>query len=142
MKTSVSLRIVTILLCVFMQLLVSSCMTYDIEQILLERDDISMTIKGDLCFAFEPLTCQMGYNADKNEFRVYDDALGNLFVITCDRTPDTEGMKLIATMTYTTSSSTNSLSGLEFSVEKLAADGTVWMWNASKKIGVVVSKLK
>ena len=142
MKTSVSLRIVTILLCVFMQLLVSSCMTYDIEQILLERDDISMTIKGDLCFSFEPLTCQMGYNADKNEFRVYDDALGNLFVITCDRTPDTEGMKLIATMTYTTSSSTNSLSGLEFSVEKLAADGTVWMWNASKKIGVVVSKLK
>lgn len=142
MKTSLSLRIVTFSLYVFMQLLVSSCMSYDLDEILLERDDISMTIKGDLYFAFDPLTCQMGYNTDRNEFRVYDDVIGNLFVISCNKTPDTEGMTLKADLTYTTSNSTNSMYGLEFSVEKLDGDGTVWMWNSSKKIGIVVRILK
>lgn len=142
MKASGSLRIVTLSLYVLIQLLVSSCMSYDMDEILLTRDDISMTLKGDLCVAFDPLTCQLGYNPDKNEFRVYDDVIGNFFVLRCNKTPDTEGMTLTATINYTTSSSTTSLSGLSFSVERLDSDGTVWMWNSSKKIGIVVKKLK
>lgn len=120
----------------------ASCRKYDVDAILLERDDISLTIKGSLCLAYDPLTCQLGYNDSRNEFRVYDDLIGNMFIVACNKNPDTEGMSLKADVVYTMPSSTKTLNGLEFMVRKIAPDGRVWMWNDSKKVGVVVKSIK
>ena len=51
---------------------VSGCI-YDIDEILLQREDISMTVKGAEQFVYDPVTCQLGYNEAENEFRVLDD---------------------------------------------------------------------
>lgn len=124
-----------------MSLSATSCRHYDVDAILLERDDVSLTIKGSLCLAYDPLTCQLGYNDSRNEFRVYDDLIGNMFLISCNKNPDTEGMYLSANLTYTTSSSTKTLNGLDFCVRKLDPDGKIWLWNDSKKVGVVIQRL-
>lgn len=134
-------RLRNILLVVIL-LSATACRQYDVDAILLDRDDISLTVKGSLCMAFDPLTCQLGYNDSRNEFRVYDDLISNMFIIVCNRTPDTEGMYLKADVIYTMPSSTKKLSGLEFQVRKIASDGKVWLWNDSKKVGVVIRRIK
>lgn len=142
MKNIVGHKLFTGILFAVMLVSLSSCRRYDVDAILLDRDDISLTIKGDLCLAFEPMTCQLGYNDSRNEFRVYDDLIGNMFVITCSKSPDTEGMSLKADILYTASSSTKTMNALEFNVRRISSDGRIWMWNDSKKIGVVVKILK
>lgn len=142
MRNMVGHKLFTGILFAVMLMSLSACRRYDVDAILLDRDDISLTIKGELCLAFEPMTCQMGYNDSRNEFRVYDDLIGNMFVIACSKSPDTEGMSLKADILYTASSTTKTMNGLEFNVRKLSSDGRIWMWNDSKKVGVVVKILK
>lgn len=119
-----------------------SCEIYDINEVLLERDDISLTVKGKLQFAYDPLTCQMGYNAQKNEFRVYDDNVGNWFILRCDTmVPDT-GNDVRASLSYTGASATKTHNNLIFTVKKRSGAGDIWLWNTSESIGLVVKELK
>lgn len=128
----------TILLTVAM--LVTGCTIYDIEQILLQRDDVSLTCKGNLQFSYDEKTCQMAYNNARNEFRVHDDAIANWFTIRCYSDPATEGQTLKADLSWTTSTDTKTQKGLEFMVKQVGPDGKIWMWNDSARIGVVVRK--
>lgn len=80
----------------------SGCI-YDIDEILLEREDISMTVKGVEQFVYDPLTCQLGYNEEENEFRVLDDNLGNWFIVRCSSKPTSPGQEIRADLTWTTS---------------------------------------
>ena len=115
------------LLCV-LTFFMSACNPYDVDEILMVRDDIS-------------LTWQMGYNAQKNEFRVHDDSMGNYFILSCNARPDTEGQELEADIQWTMKTSIKRFEGVEFEVKKTSADGCVWLWNKTQGIGVVVRKL-
>lgn len=114
---------------------------YDVDEILLQREDISFTLKGELQFAYDPLTCQLSQNSKEYTYRMYDDKLADWLVVKCSERPDTEGQSLTADITWTASSSTRTERGLEFTVERTSADGRVWMWNKSKRIGIVVKNL-
>ncbi|MBR5835096.1 MAG: hypothetical protein IKY66_02935 [Bacteroidales bacterium] len=119
----------------------AGCQRYDIEEILLQRNDISLTIKGEDALVYDPLTFQIGYNADKNEFRIFDDNLGNWFVLKCHERPSSSGQTLTADLRWTTASSTRTKNGLLFRVEKTDSKGHIWMWCDKEAIGIVVKEL-
>lgn len=118
----------------------TSC-RYDVDEVLLQRSDISLTEKGKLQMSFDEKTCQLGYNQDRNEFRVYDDKIANWFTITCNAYPSSIGQEVTADIEYTTSDDTKSYSGLTFTVEKTSSDGLIWLWCKDKKIGIVIKAL-
>lgn len=117
------------------------CLTacqYDIDEVLLSRSDISLTIKGELQMSFNENTCQLGYNSARNEFRVYDEKLADWFIVRCSSSPTSEGQNLTADLEYTTRADIKRMNGLEFNVEKISAEGLVWLWCKDRKVGVVV----
>jgi hypothetical protein len=127
-----------------MLLIIASIATgcrWDIDEILLVRDDISLTMKGEDLFVYDPLTCQISYNYSENTYRMYDDRLSDWVIVECSERPDTEGQSLTADITWTTSSSLKIERGLRFTVQKISSDGKVWLWNKSKKIGIVIKNL-
>lgn len=119
---------------------VSGCI-YDIDEILLQREDISMTVKGAEVFSYDASTCQLGYNEDENEFRVLDDNLGNWFIVRCSGRPVSAGQEISADVTWTTSDNIRTRKGLRFTVRKTSQDGRIWMWCKSDKIGITVKEI-
>lgn len=119
----------------------SACREYDVDEVLLQREDLSLTVKGDPHFIFDPLTCQFSHNGTTNEYRMFDDRLSDWVTLKCSQRPDTEGQLLTADISWTGSSSIRTEEGLKFVVQKTSADGYVWMWNKSKSIGIVIKNL-
>ena len=119
----------------------SACRGYDVDEVLLQREDLSLTVKGDPHFIFDPLTCQFSHNGTTNEYRMFDDRLSDWVTLKCSQRPDTEGQSLTADISWTGSSSIRTEEGLKFVVQKTSADGYVWMWNKSKSIGIVIKNL-
>lgn len=122
-------------------IMVTGCNRFDVDEILLQRDDVSLTIRGEVIFSYDPGTCQMGYNSENNTFRAYDDDLGHWFILSCRATPDTEGQSLMADLEYTTQTDTKKIRNLEFTLKKNDRNGNLWFWNDERKIGVVVKRL-
>lgn len=120
---------------------VTGCRRFDVDEILLKRNDLSLTVKGELMFAYDPVTCQTSQNVTDNEYRLYDDALGNWVVVECEDKPTFEGQSLNATVTWTTTDDIRKESDLEFEVHRIDGKGKIWMWNSSKDIGVVIQEL-
>ncbi len=118
-----------------------SCVRYDIDEILLPREDISLTIKGVEQFSYDPLTCQMSHNQTLNEFRVFDDKLSGWFIVRCDDIPSNEGQEVTVDLTWTASSSTKTMNDLTFRIEKIDKSGKIWMWCRKKSIGIVIKNL-
>lgn len=119
----------------------TSCSLYDIDKVLLQRDEISMTMKGVEQFVYDPVTCQMSHNATTNEYRMFNDKLSDWLIVKCYERPSDEGQDVTADVTWTASSSTKSIRGLAFRIEKMDASGTVWMWCRQKNIGIVIKNL-
>lgn len=129
------LIIMTLILCL------TGCREYDIEEILLQREDISLTIKGEDIISYRPETFQISHNARKNEFRVFEDDMGNWFALTCRERPSSTGQVLKADLRWTSTSTTKSRKDLSFSVEKTDSQGNIWLWCEDHAIGVVVREL-
>ena len=119
----------------------ASCVNNMIDQVLLVRDDISLTIKEELVMSFDENKCQMGFNSARNEYRVYDEKLANWYIIRCSAKPTSVGQEVRADLEYTTDKDVKTFTGLEFSVEKTSSEGLVWMWNKERKIGIVIKNL-
>ena len=111
------------------------------DEVLLPRTEISLTIKGEEVMEHDPLTCQIGYNRERNEFRLVKDNISDWMIFRSNATSSNEGQEVKASLEYTSQSSTKTLTDLTFSVEKTAPDGTVWLWNKDKKIGIVIRVL-
>ena len=119
----------------------AGCKRYDVDEILLQREDISLTVKGAAILEYDPLTFQLGYNAQTNEFRVFDDDLGNWFTLKCSSRPAVEGEDVKCDLKWTSSSTTRTRNGLTFNVEKTDGRGYIWLWCKDEAIGVVVKEL-
>lgn len=118
-----------------------SCNRFDVEEILLIRDDVSLTWKGVEQFSYDPANCQIGYNASRNEFRAQTDNLSSWFVIRCYDMPVAEGDEIEADITWTGAKDTRDMKGLEFKVKKTSDNGMIWLWCKSAKLGVTIMKL-
>jgi hypothetical protein len=112
------------------------------DEVLLPRTEISLTIKGEVIMELDPATCQIAYNSDKNEFRLVKDNISDWLIFRSSATPRNVGQEVIASLEYTSESSTKTLTDLAFTVEKTAPDGTTWLWNKDKKIGIIINILQ
>lgn len=131
-----------VILCMLSAAALTSCDPYEVDEILFQKEDVSLMIKGTAVFEYDGDTCQMAYNAQNNEFRAMDDNMADYFVLKCDSDLSTEGQEFKADLKYTTSSNVRTERGLTFKVERiLPSTGTFWLWCQSKKIGVVVRKI-
>lgn len=122
-------------------LCLAGCKRYDIDEILLQREDISLTVKGEDILSYDPATFQIGYNEGTNEFRIFEDNLGNWFTFKCQERPSSKGQVVKADLRWTTPNTTRSRKGLSFRVVKTDAKGHIWLWCEDEAIGVVVREL-
>jgi hypothetical protein len=122
-------------------LALSACQFYDVDEVLLSRSDISLTLKGALQISFDENTYQLGYNTERNEYRVYDEKLENWFILRCSTQPTSEGQELKARLEYTVKGDTKTLNNLELTVERTSSEGLIWLWCKDRKIGAVVKAL-
>ncbi len=118
-----------------------SCVRFDADEVLLPREDISITMKGEELFTYNPLTCQMSQNPAAHEYRVHDDKLSKWMIVRCNERPANEGQELSADVSWTADKSTRSMNSLEFRVEKIDETGKIWMWCKKKSIGIVIKNL-
>ena len=132
-------RIIT--LCVVL-LSLASCKPDNIEEPITDRNDISLTFKGDLQMSYTPETCQMGYNTGKNEFRVYEDKFSSWFTVRCSQKPSSVGQSITADVAWTGEKSTKVFNALPFTVEKTDEEGKIWLWNSTKSIGIIIKDIQ
>ena len=119
----------------------TGCRSADVEEVLLNRSDISLTWKGESQVTYDSKTYQLGYNDKRYEYRVYDDRLSNWFDVRCSQRPDTEGQSLSADVKWTGKKTTKSFNGLPFTVQKIDDTGMVWLWNDSNRIGIIIKNI-
>lgn len=120
-------------------LLAGSCTQYDVAEVLLSRDDVSLTVAGNPVFVYNPDKCQLAYNLEKNEYRALDDDGTKYFVIRADQNLSSLGQELTAELRYTVSGKEKVEKDLVFKIEKISnAEGLVWLWCSSKNIGAVI----
>ena len=122
--------------------IVTGCVGLQPEEILLPRSEVSLTVKEEVVMAFDPATCQIGYNSERNEFRLASDNLSDWLIFKSNATPTDVGQEVMASLEYTSQSNIKILTDLTFSVEKTAPDGTTWLWNKEKKIGIIIKVLQ
>ena len=130
-----SIFILIVLICSF------GCKRYDIDEILLQREDVSLTIKGVEQVVYDEMNYQLGYNEEKNEFRLFDDNMAHWFTLTCSDRPASVGQEVKADLSWTSSSSTRSRNDLEFIIKRIDSEGYIWMWCKDASIGITVRML-
>ena len=119
-------------------LLLTGCSEYDIDEILLARPDVSLTMKGRELYSFNPDKGQISFNAEKNEYRMFDDDLGNRIELRFGERPSHEDQKLSVDVDWETDKGFKKEAGLEFEVKKTDENGQIWLWNDSDNIGIVI----
>lgn len=100
-----------------------------------------LKVRGSVVFAYTPGSSQMALNRGRKEFRAGTDTMSDYFLLRMSELPRETGQALTGTLQWTTSDDIVNRSGLSFKVERIADDGTVWLWCASQKITVVMRLL-
>lgn len=117
------------------------CVKYDVDEILLERDDLSLTWKGVEQLSYDPLTWQIGCNVGRGEYRVHDDNMANYYIVRCKDRPVSEGQDIYADIEWTVWNNIKRYEGVRLTVMKMDGDGKIWLWSKVQKIGVVVKEI-
>jgi hypothetical protein len=118
--------------------LAHSCSPYKIDEILISRDDVSLTIEGLPVFVYNEDKCQLAYNTERNEYRAMTDDMTDYFILKANQKLTTIDQQFTADLTYTTSGSPTTLKELSFTIEKISNEsGLVWVWCKEYAIGIV-----
>ena len=118
------------------------CVKYDVYEILLARDDLSLTWKGEEQLSYDPLTWQTGCNVGRGEYRVHDDNMANYYIVRCKDRPVYEGQDVYADVEWTVRSNIKRYEGVRLTVMKTDGEGKIWLWSRTQKIGVVVKEIQ
>ena len=120
-------------------LLMGSCMQYDVTEVLLSRNDISLTVKGNPVFVYQPDNCQVAFNTKRNEYQAMNDDGSEYYVLRAYQTLSSLGQEFSADLRYTESGKEKSEKDLTFRIEKISnSEGLVWLWCSSDNIGLVI----
>jgi hypothetical protein len=119
--------------------LLHSCSPYKIDEILISRNDVSLTIEGVPVFVFNDDKCQVAFNTERNEYRAMTDDMTDYFILKANQKLTDVDQQFTADLIYTTSGSANTLENLTFTIEKISKEsGLVWVWCKDNAIGAVV----
>lgn len=116
----------------------AACLKYDIDEILLERTDVSLTFKGKLQYAFAAEYGQITINSGRTLFRYMTDDLANWMEVKCQSKPGGVGEKLIADIKWKSTLSSGEEKGLEFEIRQTDGNGMIWLWNKTNNIGLIL----
>jgi hypothetical protein len=136
------MKVSKVVMVLLAMLLSAGCVKYDINEILVSREDLSLTWKGVDQMDYDPLTWQAGCNVRRYEYRVHDDSMANYFAVRCSERPVAEGQNITADVEWTMTSSIKRYEGIKFSVMKLAPDGRIWLWSRTQQIGIVMKEIE
>lgn len=129
-----------ILIILLAGILASGCAEFDVDEILLDRSDISVTIRGREIYSFDPNRAQISFNADKGEYRMFDEDFLNWVTIIWREFPSSKGQKVLMDIEWGTKTNFKEREGIEFEVRKID-DRMIWLWNESDKIGLTLTIL-
>ena len=115
---------------------------YGSMDFMLEQTEISLTWKKEIQMTYDPQTCQMAYNEDRNEYRVYDDNLSNWFTFRCSERPGHLDQIITADVSWTGEKSEKNFEELEFQVIQTDENGMYWLVNTSNSIGVIIKDIQ
>lgn len=120
-------------------LLMGSCMQYDVTEVLLSRNDISLTVKGNPVFVYQPDNCQVAFNTKRNEYQAMNDDGSEYYVLRAYQTLSSLGQEFSADLRYTASGKEKNEEDLTFRIERISnSEGLVWLWCSSDNIGIVI----
>lgn len=123
----------------FALLCIAGCNPYDVDEILISRDDVSLTIKGEPVFLFDPDNCQVAYNSDRNEYWAMTDDMSRYFVLKAHQQLSYIDQEFSAGLTYMLDAKERKEKNLTFKIEKISNDeGLVWLWCYSRNMGLVI----
>lgn len=108
----------------------------------MEYDGLTLEIDGSRKMELPPELCQLGFSREHRQFRVHNDTMSEYYVLTCSALPENVGQKVRCSLKYASYKMTVFKSGLDFEVIKTDDGGTVWLWNARKRIGITVKMLR
>ena len=119
-------------------LTLAACAEYDINEVLLVRDDVSLTLRGKPQYVFAADDGQMATNADRTIYRYMTDDLMNRIEVKCHSKPGGVGEKIIADIKWKSRISSGEENNLEFEIKQTDGSGMIWLWNKSNNIGLVI----
>ena len=119
-------------------LTLTACAEYDINEVLLVRDDVSLTLKGKPQYVFAADYGQMATNADRTIYRYMTDDLMNWLEVKCQSKPGGVGEKIIADIKWKSTISSGEENNREFEIKHTDGNGMIWLWNKSNNIGLVI----
>lgn len=134
-------RILTIL---FAALLLGAChSSKEMDPSFVRGDGLYLQSGGKTVLRYDPLTWQIGYSAERREFRVFSDDQSSYYILSCKTLPSKVGESITADLEWASSGgSIRKESGISFSVKQIGDDGRIWLWNKKKGIGLVVQVLQ
>lgn len=104
------------------------------------QDGIRLTVNGRTVFTYDPLTCQLGFNRQRGEFRVHTDNMSDFYTLQLSKIPEREGQEVTGTLVWTTATDIYTKKNVTFTAEKLEGD-CIWLWTGNGRVGVVVKVL-
>ena len=116
----------------------TACLGYDINEVLLVRDDVSLTLRGKSQYAFNSDYGQMATNADRTLYRYMADDLTSWMEVKCQARPGGVGENLIVDIKWKSAVSSGEEKGLDFEIKQTDGSGMIWLWNKSNNIGLVI----
>lgn len=121
-------------------LICAGCSDFNIDEVLLNSTEVSVSLKGKVQYTFNPDKGQAAYDRESNLYRYFDDDLGSWFEIRCSTRPATEGEVIKADIDWATKTSFRTEEGMVFTVEKTDETGMIWLWNDSEDIGIIIKE--
>ncbi len=128
-------------LCAAAALSLSGCVpdSSGLEQKFTGSDGAGFSVKGSVIHSFDPVTWQVVFSASPCEFTVCSDSMSDYYTLRCSRVPGDVGDVVECDAEWTTYSDIKVRKGLDFEVVRTdKADGALWLWCSSARIGAVV----
>ena len=127
-------RLITILaLCLFL----AGCDDSGFKTEFTALDTVRLEVNGSVVFMYDPLTCQLGYDSSKGEFRVHTDDMSDFFTLTLPHLPTSTSEFVNGDISWTTSTSIVSKKNVTLETIRLEGD-MIWLWNRGSRIALAV----
>lgn len=132
-------RLVIIALSIIAAACVCSCRN-DIFPEFVSDDNVHIEMNGNTILKYDEITCQMGFNRERRQFRMCTDSMSDYFSITMNMIPTAQGEKIRGDLVWTTSRDVVSRKNIALEVVKTEGD-KFWLWNEQERIALVIEIL-
>ena len=121
-------------------LMLCACDKVKVDEEFLGNNNLCLIDNGRVIHEYDPLTWQVAFNKEKREFRVFTDTMSDYYVVSCGQLPSQIGQEISADIKWS-GNSIMTRNNLTFRVEKMDAQGRIWLWSKKNKIAVSVMSL-